>query len=547
MATLNGYELAEIDVPGSLETRAYKINDKGQIVGDFTTIRPEFYNPQIIGYNEIQGRFIEDNGTILTSSRLIAIQVRNVGDPVPKFTFGAVGLPNTSITTAYDINNNGKTINYDDFVKAGFPTSISDGINLGASFSTRGQGISYGINDLDQIVGTNGFLDTKSGSIFTPIVFPGSSSTISYDINNLSQIIGSYSDSSGTHGFLYSGGIFTSIDFPSSENTRAYGLNDLGQIVGSFTDATGTHGFLKTGDKFSVIDFAGATAVFANGINNSGEIVGYYNNIDGSHAFTAVPIDSKGPDSLSIQVSEDSWLYHPDAQFVVKVDGEPVGRVQSVSASHAAGQSQTIVLHGNFADAKEVVVQFLNDQYGGPDQDVNLYVHSLSLNGVSQSGSEAVLDPNTATQLGSTAQLYKNGSATFNLAPDTLTFRVSEDAWTYHSDAQFVVKVDGQQVGGVLTTHALHSTGAYDDISLKGNFADAHQVTVEFINDQYGGSGQDVNLYVNSISLNGQSIQGSEAVVDPSSGTHVRTSAELFRNGSAVFNVEDLHHAGLLM
>jgi probable HAF family extracellular repeat protein len=39
---------------------------------------------------------------------------------------------------------------------------------------------------------------------------------------------------------------FTQIDVPGATITLARGINDAGQIVGSFSDSTGTHGFLAT-------------------------------------------------------------------------------------------------------------------------------------------------------------------------------------------------------------------------------------------------------------------------------------------------------------
>ncbi|RYF02426.1 MAG: hypothetical protein EOO77_32675, partial [Oxalobacteraceae bacterium] len=87
---------------------------------------------------------------------------------------------------------------------------------------------------------------------------------------------------------------------------------------------------------------------------------------------------------------------------------------------------------------------------------------------------------------------------------DTLVFKVSGDS--YQGTPHFVVTVDGQQVGGTLTTSAAHASGQTQDITLTGNFgAGAHDVAVKFIDDVYGGSSAaDRNLYVHQVSLNGQ-------------------------------------------
>ena len=45
-------------------------------------------------------------------------------------------------------------------------------------------------------------------------------------------------------------------------------------------------------------------------------------------------------DTLLLRVSEDGWREHPDAQFILKVDGVQVGEVNTVTASHGAGQTK---------------------------------------------------------------------------------------------------------------------------------------------------------------------------------------------------------------
>jgi hypothetical protein len=93
----------------------------------------------------------------------------------------------------------------------------------------------------------------------------------------------------------------------------------------------------------------------------------------------------------------------------------------------------------------------------------------------------------------------------------TLTLRVSEDA--YQGDAQFVVKVEGQQVGGILTASALHSSGDSNVFSLTGNWASGQQTLgIQFLNDAWGGTPTtDRNLYVDSIAYDGTTESGTTA------------------------------------
>lgn len=89
------------------------------------------------------------------------------------------------------------------------------------------------------------------------------------------------------------------------------------------------------------------------------------------------------------------------------------------------------------------------------------------------------------------------------VGPDQLTLLLSEDAW--RGNAQFIVKVNGQTVGGPTVVTALHSQGATQAFTYNGNWGSGAQaVEIDFINDAYGGSAsQDRNLYVDQVMYNG--------------------------------------------
>ena len=234
--------------------------------------------------------------------------------------------------------------------------------------------------------------------------------------------------------------------------------------------------------------------------------------------------------------AEDAYL--GDAQFSVAIDGQQIGGVQSVTALHAAGQAETFTFKGTFgAGTHTVAVSFLNDAYGGTAAtDRNLYVDGVALDG-------------TAAANGS-ATLFSNGTATFSVSGGTaaaaptptpppvpppapppvappsagpLGLPLSEAA--YLGDAQFVVNVDGQQVGGTQTATALHGAGQTQDFTIGGALGTGpHQVGVTFLNDLYAGTPTtDRNLYVDGASLNGSAVSGD--------------SATLFSNGTAMLAV----------
>ena len=90
----------------------------------------------------------------------------------------------------------------------------------------------------------------------------------------------------------------------------------------------------------------------------------------------------------------------------------------------------------------------------------------------------------------------------------TLTLQMSEDAW--EGNANFTVSIDGQQVVGTQTAVASHGQGQNQEFDVLGNWGSgAHQVTVDFLNDAYGGTeATDRNLYTDSASYQGSSVAG---------------------------------------
>ncbi|WP_336489393.1 family 16 glycosylhydrolase [Methylobacterium nigriterrae] len=128
---------------------------------------------------------------------------------------------------------------------------------------------------------------------------------------------------------------------------------------------------------------------------------------------------------------------------------------------------------------------------------------------------------------------------------DTLVLKVAQDA--YQGDAKFIVKVDGQQIGEVHTAHASHASGAWDTVSVDGDFSNAQTISVSFINDRWDGTdATDRNLYVGGISLGGETLKGSEADVDAHHGQPLGDAAALWGNGSAVFLASELHNGTLI-
>lgn len=107
--------------------------------------------------------------------------------------------------------------------------------------------------------------------------------------------------------------------------------------------------------------------------------------------------------NITVDLSEDA--YNGDAQGYITIDGAQLGGLQTITASHALGDSDQLTFTGNFGTGPQnVSVQFTNDAYGGTSAlDRNLYVDSIALNGQ--------VAPNSA------APLYSDGTANFTLNP----------------------------------------------------------------------------------------------------------------------------------
>jgi Zn-dependent membrane protease YugP len=219
-----------------------------------------------------------------------------------------------------------------------------------------------------------------------------------------------------------------------------------------------------------------------------------------------------GPDTLVLKLSEDA--YRGDAQFTVRVDGKQVGGTMTAHAIKSAGQYENLEIKGDWAaGSHKVNVTFLNDAWGGSaTTDRNLHVEGATFNGASVAGS--VLGSVNGTESFSFTSdkpvvTGLVGTQTVGSGPDILVLKLSEDA--YRGDAQFTVRVDGKQVGGTMTAHAIKSAGQYENLEIKGDWAaGSHKVNVTFLNDAWGGSATtDRNLHVEGATFNGASVAGS--------------------------------------
>lgn len=123
----------------------------------------------------------------------------------------------------------------------------------------------------------------------------------------------------------------------------------------------------------------------------------------------------------------------------------------------------------------------------------------------------------------------------YAMSTDTLVLNMSEDA--YKGDAMFTVAVDGKQINGKLTATALHGAGASQNFMLLGSWGmGKHVVSVNFLNDAYGGSAaKDRNLYVNMLTYDGSATIADRALLKPGSVSFTIQTGNVFVGGDFGF------------
>ena len=112
-------------------------------------------------------------------------------------------------------------------------------------------------------------------------------------------------------------------------------------------------------------------------------VVGYARPSTVRFTSTSITKSVTAPASNVIGIRVAEQAYAGDAKFEVFVDYKRVGPVYISHADYNTGKSETFVLPGKFGPGPHVVdVSFINDMYGGPGLDRNLFVTGYSYNGV---------------------------------------------------------------------------------------------------------------------------------------------------------------------
>jgi endoglucanase len=214
--------------------------------------------------------------------------------------------------------------------------------------------------------------------------------------------------------------------------------------------------------------------------------------------------------------------------FRLLVDGKDAGQA-SVSATTANAYSFTTAVEAG--QAHKVQVYYDNDAYVN-GQDRNLYVKSIVVNGNTLSPTQATYDRNALDGqdvIAGQEGMWWQGALTFSTPstyypapvvtpPPTPTPTPTAGASTITVNAQgtaaagvnahFNLLIDGVKVG-----EGMAGTTAKDYTFTTNATADAaHKVQVQFDNDAYI-NGQDRNLLVNKITINGKAVAPTDSIV----------------------------------
>ena len=373
-----GYDIFEIVSAGNPGPYPYDINNKNQIVGDYSPYFPTTVQA-FIYENGSMRKLIAD--PLITSSH--AYRINDSSQVVGKAVFPLqngtsvwhaffwqegvltdIDMSGGPSSSAAAINNNGQVVgSFHDTTTHKVHSFIwQNGMwtDLG-SFDGNHSG-AVGINDNGQIIGNfyagNSTADTVYGYIWQnggitnlgPMVFPE-------EINNQGQVVGKMRiyDSgiggwSSLRGFIWENGVLTDLGVNiDNYNTYVYGINNQEQIVGSnnahaFIWENGTATYLDSLHKvpyYSVLD--------AYAINDSSSIVGwgYVNAIGNWKAFL---LKLK---PLQIIAPELNKLWIAGEKDTIRWLGGPIGGNLKIEYSGDGGITYSTIVNSFPADSGE--------------------------------------------------------------------------------------------------------------------------------------------------------------------------------------------------
>jgi uncharacterized membrane protein len=254
----------QIDVPGADHTWIFGINNLGDVVGEFGNATGAH------GFRLSNGVFttIDFPGA---NNFTRAIKINDNGDIVGEYaspkgmlkgfllhagTFTSIEFPDPGVfdTEASGINNNGAIVGRANFTAGtahGYIRDPNGAFRLFDPPDASEGDFAQDINANGDIVGVIGGITHSylfSGGKFTTFSAPTSGDTEANGVNDTDQITGIWTADKPLSGFFKSGSNFFDVVVPDSSNVQAQDLNNNGVVVGIFSTAEGAtpgdHGFI---------------------------------------------------------------------------------------------------------------------------------------------------------------------------------------------------------------------------------------------------------------------------------------------------------------
>ena len=261
-------------LPGSVSTEGYNINQDGSIVGHYDSADGRRHG--FIARPAADPLEPSEDQPVITSADL-------------NYTFETIDVPGTEILVL---------------------TASSDFEDYAGNARSA---------DGEKEVGF-----TLIDGVFTTYNFPGAQNTYFYALGNNGNAAGYYEDSEGLHrGIILENGELRGYDFPGAIETEIYGISDAtGALTGNFIDASGVRrGF--SGE--TIVEVPDASATYADFINAQGTIVGSYVDADGLyHPYY------RRPDGRFITIDDSEQAVNREYLFVHGINdlGVSVSRIK---------------------------------------------------------------------------------------------------------------------------------------------------------------------------------------------------------------------------
>lgn len=324
------YTFTDLGTLGGTYSRAFSINNCGQVVGESAATGASPMRPFL--WRDANNNGFSDSGEMIDLGMLGG----NSGAANDINSSGLVtGTASTSAGNRafrwQDVNANGQSdpgemidlsSSSGDFFGFGVNTAgqivggIENSLVPSAFIWSSGTGvqplpspnpyIAYAINGPGQVVGYNGANDQAfvlTGTTYTYLPTFGGSRSIAYDINDTGHVVGMATLTGGAsppqHAFKWDGSSLQDLGvLAGGIRSTGFGINSAGVVVG-FSDVTGgaLHAFVHDGTMRD-LNTAGVVTNLpvgwvlqqADEINDSGQIVGYGTNGSGDvHAFLLTP------------------------------------------------------------------------------------------------------------------------------------------------------------------------------------------------------------------------------------------------------------------